>query len=99
MSSTGSGSTYIYGHCDATYKRNMTKEECYKFVANGRLKNLLSLLQYTLFSPIEAAASIRFLYYLVQFLFEDGFYSRADSMYCSSLSTIRQMKRFRKFLS
>eukprot|EP00794_Sanderia_malayensis_P015336 gene15336-16913_t len=31
----GSGSTYIYGHCDATYKQNMTKEECYKFVANA----------------------------------------------------------------
>ena len=33
----GSGSTYIYGHCDATYKKKMTKEECYKFVANGRM--------------------------------------------------------------
>ncbi|XP_065060651.1 proteasome subunit beta type-6-like [Rhopilema esculentum] len=31
----GSGSTYIYGHCDATYKHNMTKEECYRFVANA----------------------------------------------------------------
>jgi len=31
----GSGSTYIYGHCDATYRRMMTKEECYKFVANA----------------------------------------------------------------
>ena len=33
----GSGSTYIYGHCDATYKKKMTKEECYKFVANGMM--------------------------------------------------------------
>jgi len=31
----GSGSTYIYGHCDAAYKRNMTKEECMKFVAQA----------------------------------------------------------------
>jgi hypothetical protein len=32
----GSGSTYIYGHCDATFKEGMTKDECYKFVANGK---------------------------------------------------------------
>lgn len=31
----GSGSTYIYGHCDATYKPKMTKEECFKFVSNA----------------------------------------------------------------
>jgi len=28
----GSGSSYIYGFCDATYKENMSKEECLKFV-------------------------------------------------------------------
>ncbi|EDO42345.1 predicted protein [Nematostella vectensis] len=28
----GSGSTYIYGHCDATYKSGMSKEECFNFV-------------------------------------------------------------------
>ena len=33
----GSGSTYIYGHCDATYKAGMTKEECFTFVSNGLL--------------------------------------------------------------
>ncbi|KAK2191091.1 hypothetical protein NP493_61g00000 [Ridgeia piscesae] len=27
----GSGSTYLYGHVDATFKENMTKEECLKF--------------------------------------------------------------------
>jgi len=27
----GSGSSYLYGHMDATYKENMTKEECMKF--------------------------------------------------------------------
>ncbi len=32
----GSGSSYIYGHCDATFKEGMTKDECYRFVANGR---------------------------------------------------------------
>jgi len=31
----GSGSTYIYGHIDATYKENMTKEECLKFCLNA----------------------------------------------------------------
>ena len=39
--SPGSGSTYIYGHCDATYKHGMTKEECFKFVANGWYWNAL----------------------------------------------------------
>ena len=31
----GSGSTYLYGHVDATYKPNMSKEECMQFCANG----------------------------------------------------------------
>jgi len=31
----GSGSTYIYGHCDPTFKHNMTKEECFSFVKNA----------------------------------------------------------------
>ncbi|XP_015759204.1 PREDICTED: proteasome subunit beta type-6-like [Acropora digitifera] len=31
----GSRSTYIYGHCDATFKRNMTKEECISFVSGA----------------------------------------------------------------
>ncbi|XP_020630479.1 proteasome subunit beta type-6-like [Orbicella faveolata] len=31
----GSGSTYIYGHCDATFKPGMTKEECFTFVSNA----------------------------------------------------------------
>lgn len=30
----GSGSTYIYGYCDAHFKDNMTKEECIEFVRN-----------------------------------------------------------------
>ena len=28
----GSGSTWIYGHVDNTFKPNMTKEECLQFV-------------------------------------------------------------------
>merc|ERR1712048_145925 len=28
----GSGSTYLYGHCDFNFKKGMTKEECVKFV-------------------------------------------------------------------
>ena len=31
----GSGSTYIYGLVDATYRDGMTKEECQNFVKNG----------------------------------------------------------------
>ena len=32
----GSGSTYIYGHCDANFKSGMTKDECLHFVTNGK---------------------------------------------------------------
>uniref|UniRef100_F7A955 Proteasome subunit beta n=2 Tax=Ciona intestinalis TaxID=7719 RepID=F7A955_CIOIN len=31
----GSGSTYIYGHVDATFKENMTKDECIQFCTNA----------------------------------------------------------------
>ena len=31
----GSGSTYIYGFCDANFRENMTKEEGIEFVKNG----------------------------------------------------------------
>lgn len=31
----GSGSTYVYGYCDATYKDGMTKEETIEFVKNS----------------------------------------------------------------
>lgn len=31
----GSGSTYIYGHVDATFRRGMTRDECMEFVRNG----------------------------------------------------------------
>lgn len=31
----GSGSTYIYGHVDAAFKENMTREECQAFVKKG----------------------------------------------------------------
>ncbi|KAL9555032.1 Proteasome subunit beta type-6 [Mucor bainieri] len=31
----GSGSTYIYGYCDANYKDDMTREECETFVKNS----------------------------------------------------------------
>ena len=59
----------------------------------------LYLFQYTMFSRIEAAASICFLYFLVQFLLQGGFYSRAASIYRNSLSVIRQMALFRNFFS
>ena len=31
----GSGSTYIYGYCDAHYTPNMPKEKCIEFVKTG----------------------------------------------------------------
>lgn len=31
----GSGSSYLYGYCDSTYKEGMSKEECLKFVRNA----------------------------------------------------------------
>ena len=33
-SHTGSGSTYIYGYCDANFKKGMDKEKCIDFVKN-----------------------------------------------------------------
>ena len=32
----GSGSTYVYGYCDATYKEGMTEEETVNFVKNSK---------------------------------------------------------------
>ena len=32
----GSGSTYLYGYVDATYKEGMSKEECLNFCTNGK---------------------------------------------------------------
>ncbi|CAG8644761.1 18124_t:CDS:2, partial [Acaulospora morrowiae] len=31
----GSGSSYIYGYCDSTYRKNMTKDEAIKFVRDA----------------------------------------------------------------
>ncbi len=31
----GSGSTYLFGHMDATFKHGMTKEECLKWAAEA----------------------------------------------------------------
>eukprot|EP00300_Choanocystis_sp_HF-7_P036340 c52184_g1_i1.p1 GENE.c52184_g1_i1~~c52184_g1_i1.p1 ORF type:complete len:229 (+),score=40.06 c52184_g1_i1:74-688(+) len=31
----GSGSTYIFGYCDAEFRENMTREECVSFVVRG----------------------------------------------------------------
>jgi 20S proteasome subunit beta 1 len=31
----GSGSSYIYGYCDANYREGMTREECIQFTKNG----------------------------------------------------------------
>lgn len=31
----GSGSTYVYGYCDANYRKGMTKDECLTLIRNG----------------------------------------------------------------
>lgn len=31
----GSGSTYVYGYCDAHFRPNMTAEECRQFVSKA----------------------------------------------------------------
>ena len=31
----GSGSTYVYGYCDANYRKGMTREQCLEFTRNG----------------------------------------------------------------
>lgn len=31
----GSGSTFIYGYCDAMYKEGMTRDQCIEFTKNG----------------------------------------------------------------
>jgi hypothetical protein len=33
----GSGSTYVYGYCDATYKEKMNEDETVTFVKNSKL--------------------------------------------------------------
>ena len=48
----------------------------------------LYLFQYTMFSRIEAAASICFLYFLVRFLLEGGFYLPQFSVGNSSDGTV-----------
>lgn len=40
LDNIGSGSTYIYGYCDATYRDGMSKDECIEFVKN--CKSILS---------------------------------------------------------
>jgi len=37
----GSGSSYIYGYCDANYRPDMTQAECEEFVKNGELSPTL----------------------------------------------------------
>ena len=36
FSCTGSGSTYLYGYCDAHYKSGMSKDETIDFVKNSK---------------------------------------------------------------
>lgn len=33
----GSGSTYVYGFCDANFKENMSRDECLSFVKQGMM--------------------------------------------------------------
>jgi 20S proteasome subunit beta 1 len=38
----GSGSTYIYGYCDAVYRSGMNQQECESFVLNGNENSIMS---------------------------------------------------------
>lgn len=33
----GSGSLFIFGHCDSNFKQNMSKEECVNFLTKGKI--------------------------------------------------------------
>jgi 20S proteasome alpha/beta subunit len=46
--SIGSGSTYVYGYCDATYKDDFTEEQTVEFVKNSQ--SFFSSLTYCLHS-------------------------------------------------
>jgi len=48
----GSGSTYIYGYCDAHYKPNMPKEKCVEFVKTGSLPVGVFVLHFFRFTPL-----------------------------------------------
>lgn len=53
----GSGSSYIYGLVDATYKDGMTKEECQTFVKNGKYYLCIKLFNKLLITLILADSS------------------------------------------
>jgi len=48
---TGSGSTYVYGYCDATYKEGWGREETVDFVRNS-LSYLPFASSYTRLTPL-----------------------------------------------
>jgi 20S proteasome subunit beta 1 len=59
----GSGSSYIYGFCDANYRDNFTQEECIEFVKTGRnlkqtnsLINKVTILIFNFYFPLKALA-------------------------------------------
>jgi len=53
----GSGSTYIYGYCDAHFKQGMTKEECIEFVKTCKycLLFCINICQYFLYIALALA--------------------------------------------
>ena len=91
-------SGFILG--DSCFQQLITiTHETYKAFGCSASPEVRGVFLDTVFSRIEAAASICFLYFLVRFVFEGGFYSRAASIYRSSLSVIRQMALFRNIFS
>ena len=55
----GSGSTYLYGYVDANYKPGMSKDECLKFIANGKAFSTAKVVGYTLRRGNSAIFSLR----------------------------------------
>ena len=100
---------YVFPDCEIEIKIPKRLHGYFSFLLPNKIseKTLLSyfsrelsyIFSITVFSRIEAAVSICFLYFLVRFLFEGGFYSREASIYRNSLSVIRQIALFRNFFS
>lgn len=50
---TGSGSTYVYGYCDATYQEGWNQEQTVQFVKNSTLALYFSSRSYTDKQPLH----------------------------------------------
>ena len=54
----GSGSTYVYGYCDATYKEGWDRDQTVEFVKNSAFHVLLSLVRMIAYCLLPQALSL-----------------------------------------